>query len=371
MKVTVLGHDLSSNAVMRAHRLARAAATFADVELVGPVEDAGAWAALPTGDVPMRTVAKQRFPQFASSFLDLVALADGDVLLAAKPHLASFGAALVAGERRGVPVVLDVDDLETALVPRSEWEADASAADLRRPGSAVYAALLARASGAAAAVTAASSALAARFGGVVVEHGTDVELFDPAVVDRAEARERFGFDGPTVVFPGTPRPHKGVLELARAVARLDHVRLALFARPGDLAGAEWDGLSPTRLPLVPLPELPAVLAAADVVAVPQLDSEAARHQVPMKVFDAMAMARPIVATTVSDLPEILEGCARLVPPGDEDALAQAIEKLLAQPAEASELGRRARDRCLSRYSLEWIGARLGEVVSGVLTRAAR
>ncbi len=40
---------------------------------------------------------------------------------------------------------------------------------------------------------------------------------------------------------------------------------------------------------------------------------AASHQMPMKVYDAMAMGCPIVATAVSDLPQVLEGCARLVP----------------------------------------------------------
>jgi glycosyltransferase involved in cell wall biosynthesis len=50
------------------------------------------------------------------------------------------------------------------------------------------------------------------------------------------------------------------------------------------------------------------------------------------------------------LPEILEGCGVLVPPGDAVALATALRRLLGDPDTAAELGRRARERCRERYS---------------------
>ena len=92
MRVTVLSHNLSSNAAMRAHRLALVAQTFAeDVRLIGPASRKGTWPALPDEPWIVR-VAKRRLPEFASSFLELVDLADGDVLIAAKPQLASVKA---------------------------------------------------------------------------------------------------------------------------------------------------------------------------------------------------------------------------------------------------------------------------------------
>ena len=109
-----------------------------------------------------------------------------------------------------------------------------------------------------------------------------------------------------------------------------------------------------------------MLAAADLVAVPQLDTEAGRHQMPMKVYDAMAMARPIVATSVSDLPDVLDGCGLLVPPGEVHALTGAIDDLLSQPDEASRLGAAARARCAARYSIGRVGEALAAVVDQVL-----
>jgi glycosyltransferase involved in cell wall biosynthesis len=358
MRITVLSHDLSTNAGRRTHRLAGAASTFADVKLIGPESRSHKWLDAPA-EPGTFTVRKRRFPDFYASFVELVEAADGDVLIAVKPHLASFGVALVAAELREVPVILDIDDLDVAMTPRSEWAAEP---DLSRPKSPVYVSLLTRATGAASAITVCCRALQERFGGTVIPQAVDTGLFDPALTDRERARHDFGFDGPTVLFPGVPRTHKGLELLADAVAGIAGARLAVTCRDEDLAG---ERLPVTRLPVVPYPSAPALYAAADVVAIPQLDTEVARHQMPLKAADAMAMGRPIVASAVSDLPELLDGCARLVPPGDAGALAAAIEDLLGDEEQARELGEKARARCLERYSYERVGEQLAEVVGAV------
>ncbi len=99
-------------------------------------------------------------------------------------------------------------------------------------------------------------------------------------------------------------------------------------------------------------EIPSLLAAADVVAVPQRATSDTLGQVPAKIFDAMALGRPVVSTRVSMIPEILEGCGLLVEPGDVSGLAAAMARLLDRPAEAEALGSRARERCVERYSFQ-------------------
>jgi glycosyltransferase involved in cell wall biosynthesis len=364
MKITILSHNLSSNSAMRAHRLAKAAGTFAEVSLIGPMERRGLWPALPP-EPWIRPVRKRRFPEFWASFVELVDAAEGDVLIAAKPELASYGVALVAAERREVPVILDLDDLDVALAPRSAWAADPAMADLSRPGSPVYVSLLTRVTGLASAITVVSTALQRRFGGTLIPHGADMELFDPAGIDRASVRQTFGFSGPTVLFPGIPRAHKGIELLAQAVSRVPDARLVVPCRPKDIVGPEWARYPLDRIPMVPYASLPQLLAAADVVAIPQSDAEPARYQVPMKVFDAMAMAKPVVASAVSDLPSILDGCGRLVPADDVGQLAAAISDLISDPHAARALGERARARCLERYSMQRVGETLGELVRQV------
>jgi glycosyltransferase involved in cell wall biosynthesis len=119
---------------------------------------------------------------------------------------------------------------------------------------------------------------------------------------------------------------------------------------------------------IPFDDVPAYLAAADVVAVPQRATSDTVGQVPAKLFDAMAMARPIVSTSVSMIPEILDGCGLLVPPGEPRALRSMLETLLANADRAQELGRRARARCIERYSFTAARALLFPLIDRLLAR---
>jgi glycosyltransferase involved in cell wall biosynthesis len=367
VKITILGHNLSSNASMRAHRLAMAAKQFAEVTVVGPVKQRGAWGPLPQ-EPWIKPIEIKNVPKFYRTAIELISASEGDVLIAVKPYLPSFGVALLAAECRSVPVILDLDDLDSALFPEPNPEWKSRMAELRDPLSLVYLGLLTKLTAAASGITVASSRLQKRFGGTLVPHGCPVSQFTPSAVNREKARKRYGFVGPVVLFPGTRRTHKGLRSLAKAVAHVQGARLAVLCRPGDYSESKWDEFPLTRIPTVPYEDLPELLAAADVIAIPQLDTEAAQHQMPMKVYDAMAMAKPIVATSVSDLPVVLDGCARIVTPGNSEELANSIKDLLENPAKATALGERARARCLEKYSMERVGEALLAAINDAKAR---
>jgi glycosyltransferase involved in cell wall biosynthesis len=361
MKITILSHNLTSNAAMRAHRLALAARHFAEVTILGPVKNRGAWGALPQ-EPWIKPVESKNLPKFFNSILKLIQMSEGDLIIAVKPFLSSFGVGLLAAQSRRVPLILDLDDLDVALAGDPDRNLDQTLADLRDPASRIYLHVLNRATQAASGITVASTRLQARYGGTLVPHGCPTERFDPAAIDRQQARAQFGFTGPVVLFPGTRRTHKGLKPLAKAVAQIAGARLAVLCRADDYSQAEWSGFPLIRIPIIPYDTLPTLLAAADVVAIPQLDTEAAQHQMPMKVYDAMAAGKPIVASTVSDLPATLNGCARLVPPKDIHALADGIRFLLLNPAEARAMGDRARVRCLQHYSMPRIAESLSAAI---------
>jgi glycosyltransferase involved in cell wall biosynthesis len=148
-----------------------------------------------------------------------------------------------------------------------------------------------------------------------------------------------------------------VEELVTAMASLGRPDTVL-ALVGNDPASETGRAVAARLPTarlvgrVPIAQVPDYLSAADVVVVPQRDSSDTRGQVPAKLFDAMALGRPIVSTRVSMIPEILEGCGVLVAPGDAAALGGAIGRLLDRPDEARVLGAAARRRAVERYSFE-------------------
>ena len=108
MRIAILSHNLTSNAAMRAHRLGLAARHFAEVRVFGQLKHRGAWAALPQEDW-IQPIEAKNLPKFYKSALELIAAAEADVIIAVKPFLASYGVALLAGECRNVPVILDID----------------------------------------------------------------------------------------------------------------------------------------------------------------------------------------------------------------------------------------------------------------------
>ncbi|MEK6603675.1 MAG: glycosyltransferase family 4 protein, partial [Nitrospirota bacterium] len=81
------------------------------------------------------------------------------------------------------------------------------------------------------------------------------------------------------------------------------------------------------------------------------------------VLEAMAMRKPVVATTTGGLPEIVqEGeTGMLVPPGDADALAKAVSSLLQDPARCRQLGEAGRARVAAHFTVE---AMMDQLVSG-------
>ena len=355
MKVSVLAADLSDNATGRADLLARLLSARYDVEVVGPRFGADVWMPAREGAIPQRSVRAGRYPGFARHIPALLDLVDGDVIVASKPRATSFGLALLARARRRRPLVLDIDDWEIGFFSRSgPWGRIGRALNVANPNGLPWTWLAEKLVSRADAITVASRFLERRFGGTLLPHARDTEAWDPGRYDRAATRRRLGVDGEKVVmFLGTPRGHKGVDDLVEAVGSLGPgVILALVGVDAARSGAQrWSAPAYVRVTgEIPFDDVPRYLIGADVVVVPQRDTMDTVGQVPAKLFDAMALARPIVSTSVSMIPEILEGCGVVVEPGNVGALAGAIKRLLDNPVDAADLGRRARERCESRYS---------------------
>jgi glycosyltransferase involved in cell wall biosynthesis len=355
VKISVLAADLSDNATGRADLLARLLSSRYEVEVVGPRFGAEVWRPAREGVIAQRSVKAGRYPGFARRIPALLDLVDGDILIASKPRPTSFGLGLLARTRRKRPLVLDIDDWEVGFFSRSgAWGRAGRALNLANPNGLPWTWLVEKLVARADAVTVASRFLERRFGGTLLPHVRDTEAWDPARYDRGAARARLDVgESKVVMFLGTPRGHKGVDDLVEAVGSLgpDVVLALVGVDPSRSGASRWSAPSHVRvIGEIPFDDVPRYLVAADVVAVPQRDTTDTVGQVPAKLFDAMALGRPIVSTSVSMIPEILEGCGVVVEPGDVSALAGAIKRLLDNADEAATLGRRARERCEARYS---------------------
>jgi len=187
-----------------------------------------------------------------------------------------------------------------------------------------------------------------------VEH----DALEPArfagLPERGEARAALGLDAATsiVVYTGGLLAWKGVDVLVEAARRLPGIRFVIAGGMDadvERLRAVAAGATNVRIDGYQLPSrIPLYLAAADVGVVPNRSAPAisARYTSPLKVFEAFACGLPLVASDLPSLRELLEHerDALLVAPDDAQALANGIERLLADDALRAAIAQRLRGR---------------------------
>lgn len=171
-----------------------------------------------------------------------------------------------------------------------------------------------------------------------IPNGVDLAPFASSDDERVSWRRANGFAGDDLLIVSAARlePQKNPLLLAEAFARLGKGHL-LMAGEGSLRPVLQ---SRERVHLLGAREdLPAVLKAGDIFV---LASNYEGH--PLALMEAMAAGLPVIATAVGGVPEIAGDAGLLIPPGDLDALTQALSKLAVSAGERRQLGAAARLR---------------------------
>ena len=196
----------------------------------------------------------------------------------------------------------------------------------------------------------------------------DPEYFDPALVDRQEARQAYGFDPADVVLGtvGNLNPQKGHEYLIRAASMLrrtsPNVRVLLVgASHGTHREYERDlrrlsdvlGLVVGRDVVFAggLADVRPALAAMDVFV---LGSVRRSEGAPTAIEEAMMMGVPVVATDVGAVLEVVENGTTgfVVVPEDSHALSTAIARIVENPGVRQDLGRRSRERALELFTAD-------------------
>jgi glycosyltransferase involved in cell wall biosynthesis len=199
-------------------------------------------------------------------------------------------------------------------------------------------------------------------------NGVDADRFDPARFSEAERvalRDRYGIphDAVLVTFVGTFGQWHGVDVLASAIRTdADRWRRAgvHFLLVGDglkmpdvrreLAGV--DGLA-TLTGLVAQDDAPLHVATSDILVSPHVANADGSpfFGSPTKLFEYMAAGKAIVASDLDQIGDVLrDDLAVLVAPGDVDGLVRGLRTAIENPARRHELGARARERVLERYT---------------------
>jgi glycosyltransferase involved in cell wall biosynthesis len=380
-KVSLVVSDFAGGGTVRAFLLAQILKKIDyEVEVIGFLFGKEIYATPPLG-IPINYVVAKNYPEFLLAAKKLLPKLDGDIIYAVKPKPTSFGLSLIKKLSRRCPLFLDMDDWELSWHGGFEWKYNPSLKQLYRdifqqngalkfPDHPLYLQWIERLVPKADVVTIDTNFLQKRFGGVYIPNGKDTAMFDPHKYNSEASRERYGLSKYRVLmFPGAPRPHKGVEDVLLALDLLNQADLRLVI----VGGSPYDdydeqlikkwGRWIIKLPKCPVEVMPEVVAAAHIVVVPQRDTLIAQAQFPLKLTDGMAMAKPVLSTRVGDIPEILDDTGYLVDPGCPEQIAEQIQLIFEDLAAANERGLKARERCVKKYSLETMSSTLVEVMN--------
>jgi glycosyltransferase involved in cell wall biosynthesis len=306
------------------------------------------WVATSPHKTPARRVAF--YGSFAAGAMAaLLAVPKPDVLMATSPPLPGAWAAALAAQIRRIPFVLDVRDL---------WPAAASALGevsnprvlriLERGERWIY--------GVAERVTATTQPFCRHIDHVAAAP-ISVHLPNGALDSLLALPDRPPpSDGFVVGYAGNLGIAQGLEIVLDAAERLRespvHFRLM---GDGPLAvelRREIDrrGLGNAVLePPLPASEIGSFLQSCNVLVIPLRDHPLLNDFIPSKLYDAMAVGRPVICAAGREASELVleTGCGIAVAPGDADSLADAIASLAADPERArmlGEAGRRAAPR---------------------------
>ena len=183
---------------------------------------------------------------------------------------------------------------------------------------------------------------------------------------------------PLVAYAGHLYPWKGADILLEAIGRLTNVRgllvgghpaepdLARLRRRAEDLGLGW---RMTFAGAVEPPRVSALLDGADVLVLPNPPTPvSSRYTSPLKLFEYLAAGKPIVASDLTSFREVLrhEENSLLVEPGNPDALAAGIRRVLSDRELAGRIARQAFEEA-GNYTWE----RRAERLEGLFARLAR
>lgn len=375
MLITVVIHDFSKNGFVRAYPILKVLQLKHEIQLLGFCFEKQAFPIYLNEFEHKIVYTKKHLLHFIKDFWKVFFSIKGDVIYAFKPRVPSFFTALLHKLIFRTPIILDNEDWEgehyfttPGLIPKLKIWREKNIFSVENP---IYRGLLEYLIPFANQVTVVSSFLQKRSGGTLLLHGADKNVFNPDLHDKNELKRKYRLSKvKTIVFTGTVFPHKGLSELMDAINSLGktlRIKLVIAGVKNKHVEELIEKWGEQILFLGPLPhrKMPEVLALADAVVLAQKNTLHAQAQVPAKLFEAMAMNVPIVASKISDIPIILGDDCYYIEDYAAISIAAQLKKCLLDNKSSTQIAQSARKKFLANYTYE----SMDRILSDVLCKA--
>lgn len=358
-RVGVCGWELAHNAAGRVYTLAKLYEKFAEVEIIGsifPKWGRDLWEPILNTTLPYHTIVVEDESRFLEQAMTLVAAHPYDIIHLSKPRIPNIFFGLLYKLIWNATVLMDIDDEELAFVKADQPVALHSylqevgrLPELKNLPGKDWTRLAVGLACEFDALTVSNGALKSRYDGEIIGHARDPQSFSLGKELRESCRQAFGIhpDQKVVLFLGTPRPHKGLLEVARAIQSLNRDDI-LFVIAGsfDVSCQDFKALlesvTGVRYLFVenqPFEELSRILAMADCCALLQDPGHpCSEFQIPAKLSDALAMRVPVIATLTPAMADPVAASAVMTATADNLAtrLAAALDNRCTSQADAGQ-----------------------------------
>lgn len=353
IKAVVCGWELAHNAAGRAHTLAEIyRELICDVQIIGsvfPCWGSDVWGPIRNTSIHIDAFVVEQPDHFIEQAMALVAAHPADVVHLSKPRAPSIFFGIFYKLLWGAKVFMDIDEEELVFVKADapltviEYLKDyPELPPLDQLTDNHWTRLAVGLAGEFDGITVSNSALQRRYGGTVIGHARDTRVLKPSSELRQKSREALGIQlyQKVVLFSGTPRPHKGLLEVAQAIQTLkrDDIIFMIAGSFGEKYMAfkamlqAVTGVNYLFLENQPISELASTLAAADCCVLFQETSHpTSAYQIPAKLSDALAMRVPVIVSETKALEEPI--AAGAVIPTTASNLHLALATTLEQAGE--------------------------------------
>ncbi len=324
IKVAVSGWELSHNAAGRAITLAELYhyAGFDNVEMIGCIINSNnkqirkVWEPLLSHHIPVKffSINKNDVDAVLPKAMEFVVQNPYDIVHLSKPRITNIVIGLLYKLIWGSTVIIDIDDEELAFGAKKESpnskEISKNIRDAFWTKKAIelieYFDL----------TSVSNPALQKKYGGLTIPHVRNENIFFPSENRKNRARKKFNIpiDKIVIIFFGTPKRHKGIIETAEILAELNDDRI-VYTIVGDFQDKdlklELESIANVNIYFLPNQSFD---KASDIVAMGDIcillqdkNSEISKYQLPAKLVDALGMGLKVFIQKTEATADLSEG----------------------------------------------------------------